>query len=83
MNWLIVTPEKQAELDAINAWFTDKQCTSVANEDGILLTNSDKLEDAYWSAYHAFLSSLTPFEGEPIWPKPPTINEEQIEPTNP
>jgi hypothetical protein len=83
MNWLIITPEKQVELDAINAGFTDRQCTSVANEDGILLTNSDKLEDEYWSAYHAFLFSLTQFEGEPIWPNPPTIAEEQVETTNP
>jgi hypothetical protein len=76
MNWLIVTSEKQAELDAINAWFVDRQCTSVANEDGIFLTNSDKLEDEYWSAYHAFLSSLTPFEGTPVWPAPPVEVEE-------
>jgi hypothetical protein len=79
MNWLIVTSEKQVELDAINAEFTDRQCTSVANEDGIFLTNSDKLEDEYWSAYHAFLSSLTPLEGEPIWAKPLV----EVEPTNP
>jgi hypothetical protein len=71
MNWLIVTEENQLELDTINAGFVDRKCTSLANEDGILLTNSEKLEDEYWSAYHAFLSSLTKFEGEPIWPTPP------------
>jgi hypothetical protein len=75
MNWLIVTPENQVELDAINARFIDKQCTSVPTKDGTLLTNSDKLQDPYWSAYYAFLSSLTPFDGEPIWPNPP-IEEE-------
>jgi hypothetical protein len=78
MNWLIVTFEKQSELDAINAGSVDKQCTSFPTEDGILLTNSDKLQDPYWSAYHAFLSSLTPFEGQPIWPSPPV----EVELTN-
>jgi hypothetical protein len=70
MNLLIVTSEKQVELDAINARFIDKQCTSVPTKDGTLLTNSDKLQDQYWSEYHDFLSKLTPFEGEPIWPNP-------------
>jgi hypothetical protein len=75
MSWLIVTAKNKVELDAINARFSDRVCTSVATEDGTLLTNSDKLQDSYWSAYHAFLSSLTPFDGEPIWPNPP-IEEE-------
>jgi hypothetical protein len=75
MNWLIVTSEKQVELDAINAGLVDRKCTSVPTKDGILLTNSDKLQDQYWSAYHAFLLTLMPLEGEPIWPNPP-IEEE-------
>lgn len=79
MNWLIVTPENQIELDAINARFVDRQCTSVATNDGVSLTNSDKLQDNYWEAYHAFLSTLTPFEGQPIWPTPPV----EVEETNP
>jgi len=79
MNWLIVTSEKQVELDAINAGLVDRQCTSVSTKDGILLTNSDKLQDPYWLAYHAFLLTLTPFEGEPIWPTHPV----EVETTNP
>jgi hypothetical protein len=70
MNWLIVTEENQLELDAINAGFVDRKCTSLENEDGILLTNSDKLKDDYWTAYHAFLACLTPFKGTPVWPTP-------------
>jgi len=70
MSYLILPKERQGELDEINAQFIDRVCTATETEDGILLTNSDKLQDNYWSAYHAFLSSLTPFEGEPIWPTP-------------
>lgn len=70
MNWLIVTPENQIELDAINARFVDRQCISVATNNGVSLTNYDKLQDIYWEAYHALLSTLTPFEGQPIWPTP-------------
>jgi hypothetical protein len=77
MNWLIVTPEKQVELDAINAGFTDRQCTSVSTNDGVKLTNSDKLKDDYWLAYRALLSSLTPFDGNPVWPSPPIVSEEK------
>jgi len=82
MSWLILPSDRKAELDVINAQFKDRKCTSVPNEDGILLTNSDKLKDEYWSAYHAFLLTLAPFDGEPIWPKPPIIAEEQVETTN-
>ena len=71
MSWLILPSDRQAELDEINAQFKDRKCTAITTEDGTLLTNSDKLQDEYWSAYHAFLLSLTPFQGDPIWPTPP------------
>jgi hypothetical protein len=79
MDWLILPIERQAELDAINAQFKDRVCTSVATSDGVLLTNSDKLQDEYWSAYHSFLSSLDPFEGDPVWPvqQPKIITENE------
>ena len=75
MNWLILPPSRQAELDGINAQFTDRCCTATPTVDGILLTGGDKLEDNYWSAYHDFLSSLTPFEGDPVWPTPEPSSE--------
>lgn len=74
--WLTIPPDRINELDEINARFFDRRCTSVITNDGVSLTNSDKLQDPYWEAYHAFLSTLTPFEGEPIWP---TLTEELTE----
>ena len=70
MNWLIVTPEKLVELQEINLRFSDRKCSTVSTNEGVLVTNPDKLQDNYWSEYHDFLSSLTPFEGQPIWPTP-------------
>jgi hypothetical protein len=68
--WLIIPTDRISELDEINAKFNDKLCSYLETNDGVLLTNSDKLNDPYWSEYHSFLSSLTPFEGQPIWPTP-------------
>jgi hypothetical protein len=72
--WLIVPQNRTAELDEINSRFTDRMCTTHETNDGVLLSNSDKLGDIYWSGYHAFLSSLAPFEGDPVWP----VQETQI-----
>jgi hypothetical protein len=74
--WLIVPQNRTAELDEINSRFTDRLCTTHETADGTLLTNADKLGDVYWSGYHTFLSSLTLFEGDPVWPTPPVEVEE-------
>jgi hypothetical protein len=68
--FLIVPKERVSEMNDLNSVFSDRICTATETTDGVLLTNADKLQDPYWEAYHAFLSSLTPFEGQPIWAKP-------------
>jgi hypothetical protein len=77
--WLVIPKDRISELEKINTKFNDKFCSYIETIDGKFLTNSDKLEDEYWSTYHAFLSSLTPFVGQPIWPNPPV----EAETTNP
>jgi hypothetical protein len=74
--FLIVPKERVSEMDELNAIFTDRFCTTTETTDGVLLTNSDKLDYPYWSAYHAFLSSLKQFNGQPIWAKHPVEVEE-------
>ena len=74
MSWLIVTPEQNVELDAINATQSGKTCTALTTVDGVQVTNADKIGDAYWSAYQDFLSTLSPFDGEPVWPASPEEN---------
>jgi hypothetical protein len=74
--WLKIPKDRINELDEINARFNNKLCSYIETIDGLFLTNADKLQDLYWSAYHAFLSSLTPFEGTPVWPTPPVEVEE-------
>ena len=66
--WLIIPTNRINELDEINAQFNDKLCSYLETNDGVLLTNADKLNDPYWSEYQEFLCSLTQFEGQPIWP---------------
>jgi hypothetical protein len=65
MTWLIVPENKLAELAAINAQFTDRQCTPVVLADNTLVTSADKLADEYWAAWHEFLNGLAQFIGEP------------------
>jgi hypothetical protein len=69
--FLIVPKERVSEMDDINSGFSDRVSTTTETIDGVLLTNADKLEDTYWKAYHDFLSSLSAFTGQPIWPTPP------------
>lgn len=68
MNWLIVTPEKMVELDAINALFTDRKATPQITTDGTLIIWNDLLGDDYWEAYHDFLKSLDVYDKDPVWP---------------
>jgi hypothetical protein len=68
MNWLIVTPEKKIELDAINAQFTDRCCNPEITADGTLLVGSDLIGCDYWEAYQDFLKSLTTYDKDPVWP---------------
>jgi uncharacterized protein (UPF0276 family) len=68
MTYLIVTADRVAELNSINAQHSDRQCTFNLDVNGVRLTSSDKLADAYWADYHAFLGGLDPFEGELEWP---------------
>jgi hypothetical protein len=74
--WLVIPTERISELDEINAKFDDKLCSHCETNDEVLLTKADKLNDPYWEAYQTFLSSLTPFEGVPVWPSPPVEVEE-------
>lgn len=74
--WLVIPTDRISELDEINAKSNDRLCSHYETIDGVLLTNSDKLNDPYWSEYHDFLSSLTLFEGDPVWPSPPVEVEE-------
>jgi hypothetical protein len=68
--WLIIPSDRIKELEEINAKFDDRFCSHFETIDGVLTTEADKLNDPYWSAYQEFLSSLTPFEGQPIWLTP-------------
>jgi hypothetical protein len=68
MNWLIVTPEKKIELDAINAQFTDRCCNPEITADGTLLVGSDLIGCDYWEAYQDFLKSLDVYDKDPVWP---------------
>jgi hypothetical protein len=70
MNWLIITPEQKAELDVINDAHSFQKCSPIKTEDGLLLTTTDKINSEYWSDWHNWLSSLTPFEGQPMWANP-------------
>jgi hypothetical protein len=70
MNWLIVTPEQKVELDVINDAHPFQKCSPVETADGVMVTTSDKISSEYWANWHEFLVSLTPFEGQPIWPTP-------------
>jgi len=81
MSWLIVTPEQNTELNAINATQSGKDCTALATVDGVLVTNADKIGDVYWSAYQDFLATLSPFDGEPIWPASQNNNTDELIPT--
>jgi hypothetical protein len=74
MIWLIIPENKIAELDALNAQHTDRQCTFIETTSSVRLTSADKLSDPYWSDYHAFLNSLERFDGTPVWP---VIEEEE------
>ena len=82
MNWLIFPPQRQAELDAINAQFNDRACSPVITADGLLLIGADLLADGYWAAYHELLASLAPLDGEPVFPTlpPPQPAAEQPAP---
>jgi hypothetical protein len=71
MKWLTISIDQKAELDSINAAHPTQKCEPVETADGTLVTSSDKLTDAYWADWRNWLLSLTPFEGEPIWPTPP------------
>ena len=68
MNWLIVTPEKKIELDAINAQFTDRCCNPEITADGTLLVGSDLIGCDYWEAYQDILKSLDVYDKDPVWP---------------
>ena len=81
MKWLIVTPDQNIELEAINASQTGKACTAIATIDGTLVTQADKIGDAYWSAYQDFLATLSPFDGEPVWPASQNNNADELIPT--
>jgi hypothetical protein len=76
MNWLIVTSEQKAELDAINDAHPFQKCSPVETENGVLVTTADKIDSEYWADWRNWLLSLTPFEGQPIWPTPPAEVEE-------
>ena len=71
MNWLIVTPEQQVALDAINEAHPYQKCTSLVTADGTLVTTDDKIGVDYWADWQDWLKSLTPFDGTPVWPTPP------------
>jgi len=69
MNFLILPASQQAELDAINATFTDRCCNYRATSDGtLLISDNGKTTDPYWSAFQSILSTLQPFSGIPVWP---------------
>jgi hypothetical protein len=68
MNWLIVTPEKKVELDAINAQFTDRKANPEMTDDGTMIIWDDLLNDNYWEAYQNFLKSLDVYDKDPVWP---------------
>jgi hypothetical protein len=70
MNWLIVTPEQQIALDALNEAHPYQKCTSLATADGTLVTTADKIGVDYWADWQDWLNSLTPLEGNPVWPTP-------------
>jgi hypothetical protein len=70
MNWLILQPSDLSVLEDINATFADRKIVPSITQSGESLLPDHFLADPYWSAYHAFLLTLTPFQGQPIWPKP-------------
>jgi len=78
MKFLIVPTDRISELDEINARYSDRVCTTNTTIGGIILTNADKLDfpdDKFWSPYILFLSSLSPYEGEPTLTPDPNENE--------
>jgi hypothetical protein len=75
MKWLTISIDQKAELDSINAAHPTQKCEPVETVDGILVTSSDKLTDAYWADWHNWLKSLIPFNGTPVWP----VEEEGID----
>jgi hypothetical protein len=70
MKFLIIPSDRISELDEINARYSDRVCITKTTIDGVILTNADKLafpDDKFWSPYIPFLSSLSPYKGEPTW----------------
>jgi hypothetical protein len=75
MNWLIVSPNQQTELDSINEAHPHQKCTSQLTVDGVLVTTADKIGSECWADWQNWLASLTPFEGDPVWPSPEPPSE--------
>lgn len=75
MNWLIVSPNQQTELDSINEAHPYQKCTSQLTVDGVLVTTADKIGSECWADWQNWLASLTPFEGDPVWPTPEPSSE--------
>jgi hypothetical protein len=65
MKWLIVPDSRLVELEAINQAHSDRKCMALQAATGQWVTPADKITDAYWAAWHEFLSALVEFEGNP------------------
>jgi hypothetical protein len=68
MSFLIVTPDQNTKIEAINPTLTDRNIVPVATADGTLLIPANLNNDPYWSAYQGVISTLTPLVGNPVWP---------------
>jgi hypothetical protein len=67
MSWLILPPDQQDALAALNAAQTDRAISPVSTADGILLIGADLLGDPFWDDYQALLVMLSPYVGDPIF----------------
>jgi len=68
MNWLILPPDKVADLETLNASQNDRSVSPVTTADGVQILGADLLGDPFWADYQTFLSTLALFEGEPTFP---------------
>lgn len=71
MNWLILPPDKVADLETLNASQNDRSVSPVTTTDGVKILGADLLGDPFWSDYQPFLVTLSPFVGDPTFPIQP------------
>jgi hypothetical protein len=70
MNYLILQSSDLDALNKMNDVRIDRKLVPSVTQSGESVIPDHFLVDPYWSEYHNFLSSLTLFEGKPVFRSP-------------